>query len=46
MAYLGTNLFNRKDKDGVSRKVEKWSWYGKRDPSPLQRKRMIASMSE
>ena len=46
MAYLDTEHFYRKDKDGQSSKVDKWSWKGKRDPSMMQKRRMIASMME
>jgi hypothetical protein len=34
----------RKDRDGNKVKIEKWSWKGKRNPSLIQRKKMIASM--
>ena len=44
MAYMDTEHFTRKDSDGKTVKVEKWSWKGKRDPTMMQKKRMIASM--
>ena len=46
MAYLDTEYFTRKDIDGKTVKVEKWSWRGKREPTMMQKKRMIASMMQ
>ena len=44
MAYLDTEYINRKDKDGKTSKVDKWSWRYKRDPNIVQGKKMMASM--
>ena len=44
MAYLDSDFINKKDKYGKIVKVEKWSWKSKREPSHLQRRKMLAEM--